>query len=152
MGLDNGIVMKCRKELMEKTIDNDWILKEWTGEQNCEDAFDYWFGITPIPAEHGYEYEITYWRKCWCLRSAIAEVISGKFYDGGDTELSVTDLIWVRQVLIDYMTGKREWIPDIWTLHDMLPVFAHDVARLSWVISFMQEYPGLCNCYFYDSY
>lgn len=130
MGLDNGIVVK-KSRLADK------IFKD-------EKRF-YYFTISQ-------EYEITYWRKCWNIRTAVRD-ITGVFFDNdAQIALSIDDIT----KLIKYLKNlnKDSWEDggySIWTWEEYKDKIKQDIKNLKYLLRYMKKYPEL-EVWFYDSY
>ena len=130
MGLDNGIVVK-KSRLADK------IFKD-------EKRF-YYFTIAQ-------EYEITYWRKCWNIRTAVRD-ITGVFFDNdAQIALSIDDIT----KLIKYLKNlnKDNWEDggySIWTWEEYKDKIKQDIKNLKYLLRYMKKYPEL-EVWFYDSY
>lgn len=133
MGLDNGII--ARKSNNEEINAKLFTLNTYT----------YWDG----------SHEIAYWRKCWNVRDAIADVIGG-IYDNGSTSLTYEDVIAVIERLEQF--NEENWSGDdwdegsIWEWDEIKESHRGCIERLQHLASLMEKYPDEIDVYFYDSY
>ena len=133
MGLDNGII--ARKSNNEKINNKLLALNTYTYSEG--------------------DHEIAYWRKCWNVRGAIADVIGG-IYDNGETPLAYEDIIAVIKQLKWF--NKKNWSGDswydgsIWEWDEIEKSHRDCIKRLQRLARLMKKYPGEIDVYFYDSY
>ena len=133
MGLDNGIVLK----IIEREAFGP--IPEWFRHDSWQ------------PAD---EYDINYWRKCWNVRSAIADVIGG-IYDNGETPLMYEDIIAVIKRLKQF--NEKNWLGDswdegsIWEWDEIKGNHRGCIKRLKKLARLMKRHPEI-EVYFYDSY
>ena len=134
MGLDNGIEVRRKDNL-----------------PNCVLCFD----DDEWRKQRGYDLEVAYWRKCWNVRYAIADVIGG-MYDNGETPLMYEDIIAVIKRLKQF--NKKNWSGDswdegsIWTWDEIKKNHRGCIKRLKKLAHLIKKYPGEIDVYFYDSY
>lgn len=144
MGLDNGIVVGIKKKENE-TIEIPEYIVDWVKDESMDKD-------NPRFSH----YEICYWRKCWNIRNKIVNICSEDIETNPIVELSLEELIQIREEFINYLTHPDFWTTgiggSIWTFDAILPRLARDIAALSWVIKRMTEDPTEIVCYFYDSY
>lgn len=133
MGLDNGIV--ASKSNNEKINAKLLALNTYTY----------------ISGNH----EIAYWRKCWNVRGAIADVIGG-IDDNGETPLAYEDVIAVIKRLKQF--NRKNWLGDswdggsIWEWDEIKKNHRGCIKRLQHLARLMKRYPDEIEVYFYDSY
>ena len=134
MGLDNGII--ARKSDNEKINTKLLALNTFTYSDGS--------------------HEIAYWRKCWNVRYAIADVIGG-MYDNGETPLMYEDVIAVIKRLKKFNKKNWDhtscsWVGSIWSWDEIKKNHRGCIKRLEKLARLMKEYPGEIDVYFYDSY
>ena len=133
MGLDNGII--ARKSSNEKVNAKLLALNTYTYSEG--------------------DHEIAYWRKCWNVRGAIAEVIGG-IYDNGETPLMYEDIIAVIKRLKQF--NKKNWSGScwdegsIWDWDEIKKSHRGCIKRLEKLACLIKKHPGEIDVYFYDSY
>jgi hypothetical protein len=133
MGLDNGIIAR-------KTSNEEINAKLLTFN-----TYTYSDG----------SHEIAYWRKCWNVRDAIADVIGG-IYDNDSTPLAYEDVIAVIERLEQF--NKENWSGDswdegsIWEWDEIEESHRGCIERLQHLARLMEKYPDEIEVYFYDSY
>jgi hypothetical protein len=133
MGLDNGII--ARKSNNEKINAKLLALSTYTYSKG--------------------DHEIAYWRKCWNVRGAIANVMGG-IYDNEETPLMYEDVIAVIKRLKQF--NEKNWSGDswddgsIWEWDEIKKNHRGCIKRLQHLARLMKKYPGEIDVYFYDSY
>lgn len=164
MGLDNGIVLRTRKrfEVLEKVgieykVENVFVTYDPETEQDVE-----------TPTDLIYEYDVTYWRKCWNIRGIVVDAVGKDFEDGGDTYLNRGEIdeiikglnaknspeIWNR----DCWNGETIWDADemhITCRDDRNSYIYYDMRKLAAVALVLKELENdkdSYRCWFYDSY
>lgn len=164
MGLDNGIVLRTKKrfEVLEKVgieykVKNVFVTYDPKTEQEIE-----------TPTDLIYEYEVTYWRKCWNIREIVRDVTGMNFDDGGDTYLNRGEIAKIIKGL--YVKNSPEiwnrdcWYGDtIWDAEEMHITCRDDrnsyiysdmrkLAALALVLKELEKDEDSYICWFYDSY
>lgn len=132
MGLDNGIRIK---NIQKHEIPRRVILRsemEWT------------------PGE----LELCYWRKCWNIRQGILSLLDvGLNSDQYEFTLNRTQVLNIKDFLIDLLKNPKDWSNSIWTYEEMKPVLEQDIKNLKWLARRMKWHPAPETIvYFYDSY
>ena len=131
MGLDNGIEVK-RTPISEKIEELQRFQCSWDKE-------------TKFP------YELAYWRKCWTVRGAIINSISGGFEDNMGADLTKEDV--VRIIIALKAFNKDNWdngLGSIWEWEEQEEYMRKYIANLELLLSLMDQYD--LDVYFYDSY
>ena len=132
MGLDNGIIAK--KANNEKINTKLHALNTYTYSDGS--------------------HEMAYWRKCWNVRYAIADVIGG-IDDNGETPLMYEDIIAVIKRLKQF--NEKNWSGDcwdegsIWEWDEIKDNHRGCIKRLKKLARLVKRHPEI-EVYFYDSY
>lgn len=149
MGLDNGILLKCRKDQFN--------LPKWlkVTEQLCYNSKGHKTSYV--------EYELAYWRKCYGIRDDILNQTSCKV--GLSTVLSIKDIDAIIKIIFDrYFTlhGIKSWDTNnmyYWGYgFNTIKEGFICLRNLFWVKQFIKSHKrsvdGHLNyrVYFYDSY
>lgn len=131
MGLDNGIEVK-RTPISEKIEELQRFQCSWDKE-------------TELP------YELAYWRKCWNVRGAIIDSISGGFEDNLGADLTRDD---VERIIVALKAFNKDNWDDIdgsiWEWEEQEEYMRKYIANLELLHSLMDQYD--LDVYFYDSY
>ena len=135
MGLDNSITVK-RNEYTSSIPE----LKRF------EEDYD---------KEHKYDFSITYWRKCWNIRSMIFDVVPG-VHDNDESELlTIEDIDNIIKGLQSF--NSKNWQENggsIWDWDDEEYPYSkkinQDIKSLKTLKRLMKKYN--LQVYFYDSY
>ena len=130
MGLDNGLCIKRNEKSMNiydkiKHFEDDW------------------------DKEHKYDFEVTYWRKCWNVRSLIADCIGG-INDCGNTPITREQISLIINVLKSLNTETWDEGMSIWTWEEQEPHMQQYIENLKYLYELMGEHD--LDVYFYDSY
>lgn len=128
MGLDNGIYV-VRNDYSEKVP--------------FLSAFR-----EPFDENNEYPFTICYWRKCWGLREDIFRIVENT-EDCGDTELSIYDILAIKNLLTTY--NEYNWEESIWEWEEICDTIQYQISHLQLLYDLMLAYPDL-EVYFYDSY
>lgn len=141
MGLDNGIVLKCRK--------NQFKLPRWL-ESTGTVHYNIYGHKTSL-----FTYELTYWRKCYDIRNTILDKTS--CYTNGYSKLSIDDINKIIIIIIKkYYTisGIKSWKDDYWEYGWVRFVEGlRFIRNLLWLKRFMKIHTdNNYKVYFYDSY
>ena len=149
MGLDNGIILKTRRPLVDADFYN---------EENERMILSHDMWRMPVePNEDGwYEYEICYWRKCWNIRERILNILGGDRGDIGGgyyEDLTTTDILGISDAIYLLLyNGAEHWRDSIWEFEEVVPNLGADIAKLGWLVRFMEKNAMSCEVEFYDSY
>lgn len=135
MGLDNGIYLKQKGDFNKEEVPNHVKLEYYASEPDT--AY------------------VCYWRKCWNIRGAILDNLTGRENENYEYELSITDIDQIINVIVNYLDGTYDWDNDdggsIWAFEEMIPKLAQDIINLGWLKSYLKTHPQAV-AYFYDSY
>lgn len=133
MGLDNGVMLKVKKE------------------QNYKKAYKL-FEHNNVWDEHG-EVEVAYWRKCWGVRNAIlAAVPNGEDeYHYPVTSENIDAIIKAFRHFLNKRTWTEEadsiWEWDKYTRHNQAKNYVGLLRLRQWLKTHPED-----EAYFYDSY
>lgn len=125
MGLDNGIMIKCRDIDLPYSKDYKWL------------------------ADNG-ESEVCYWRKFWGFRNEVIDI-----FDCGaeDIKLNPSSIDIIIEILEKYLErdyynnyGDSIWEYDEYLLHNI-----QCLQNLKCAKQYLTHHPDV-ECYFYDSY
>lgn len=135
MGLDNSIEVK-RNEYTNTIPELQQFNVEWD-------------------TEHKWDFEITYWRKCWSLRSMIFRVVPGVHDNDISDPLTTKDIENIIKGLQSFNSENwQEGLGSIWDWDDeWWPYSEHikqDIENLQILRQLMDKYD--LEVYFYDSY
>lgn len=135
MGLDNGIIIKCKsKEEAQSIID---------------DAATH---LNSLELDNT-KVEVCYWRKCWNIRREILEVLHSK----DDRLVYTIDIEDIKPIIkrlykfLDKETWENDDDGSIWEFEDYRESILWDILNLSWLYHYKMEHPEI-EIYFYDSY
>jgi hypothetical protein len=130
MGLDNGIEIKRNEKA--NSIYN--LIARFERDWYKDSRFDF---------------ELAYFRKCWNVRSLIADGIGG-IEDNGTTDLTRDDVQKIIEVLKSL--NEKNWDEDhsIWTWEEQKPYIKRYIENLEYVYELIGTYD--LDVYFYDSY
>ena len=131
MGLDNGLEIKRNEKSMSiydkiKRFERSW------------------------DKEHEYDFEVLYYRKCWNIRSLIAECIGG-IYDNGETPVEREHIPKIIAALKSLNT--KNWMDyggSIWEWKEQKPHIKRHIKNLKYLYRLIGKYD--LDVYFYDSY
>ena len=130
MGLDNGItIRKVKKE------DIPYFVK-------YEDMSEY---------EKEPTFEIAYWRKCWGIRQAIADVLHSDA-EYVDADIDREDIPALIEALVPFL-GKDYWdenADSIWEYDEQVANTRKVLINLFWLYTYMADHD--VEVHFYDSY
>lgn len=125
MGLDNGIIIKCRDIDLPHYKDYAWL------------------------ADQG-ESEVCYWRKFWGFRNEVADIFD---CDAEYIKLNPSSIDIIIEILEKYLErdyydnyGDSIWEYDEYLLHNI-----QCLQNLKCVKQYLIYHPDV-ECYFYDSY
>ena len=135
MGLDNGIQVRrtpATNKIEELKVFNDSWDKEFK-----------------------YDFEVTYWRKCWNIRNDILCILAKRFSDEYEVTLSTDDIDSIIELLQSYNAENwEESGSSIWEWDDVEWPYSEkikqDIENLKLLRSLMNKYD--LEVYFYDSY
>lgn len=127
MGLDNGVIIKCRDVQLPYFKDYEWL------------------------AGAG-EAEVCYWRKFWGFRNEIVTHFGQKEecddiyldYDNIDEFIEILEQFLDRQYYYDF--GGSIWEYEQYLIHNI-----ECLENLKVVKEYLKDHPDV-KCYFYDSY
>lgn len=135
IGLDNGIVIKCKsKEEAQSIID------EASTHLNSLDLYQ-----TKV--------EVCYWRKCWNIRREIISVL----HMNRDEVYHAIDLEDIKPIIkrLSKFLDKETWDNDdngsIWEFEEYRESILWNILNLSWLYYYKIEHPEI-EIEFYDSY
>lgn len=135
MGLDNGILIKCKsKEEAQSIID------EASTHLNSLNLYDK-------------NVEVCYWRKCWNIRREIISVL----HMNKDEVYHTIDLEDIKPIIkrLSKFLDKETWDNDddgsIWEFEEYRESILWDILNLSWLYYYKMEHPEI-EIEFYDSY
>ena len=138
MGLDNGINLKL--------LDKDAFGK-----------FPKWFKRSDWEEQHGLDYEIMYWRKCWNVRYEMLSYI-GASDDECQWNLDLNDMTEIFK-LLKTMYKPLLWQADydghmtIWSWDDVKYRYRRELRYMKRIMKWLKTKPlGSYEIYFYDSY
>ena len=132
MGLDNGIVLRTKKPLIDIEVPAFIkVEKDFTNN----------------------EIEICYWRKCWNIREKVFEAIGEHDENAYEFEIRSTTLNKIIESLTNFLTLKEEWNTEesIWDFEEMIPVLTQNLLNLGWLRNYLAE-DHMSYAIFYDSY
>lgn len=137
MGLENGIIIKCKSEEEAQSI--------------IDDASTYINSLTLFYRKANVE--VCYWRKCWNIRREILEVLhAGK--EGGKYTIDIEDIKPIIKRIYKFL-DKETWENDdddsIWEFEEFRESLLWNILNLSWLYHYKIENPDI-EIYFYDSY
>ena len=131
MGLDNGICVR-RTEQTEKIR-----------ELQCfNQSYD---------KEHKFDFDVTYYRKCWNVRGAIISYLGKRWTDEYEFILTIDDVDGIIEVL--KLFNKDNWDDgggSIWDWDEMRPRLKQHIKDLGLLKKIMEKHD--IEVYFYDSY
>jgi hypothetical protein len=99
--------------------------------------------------ERRFDFEVMYFRKCWNVRSAIAQSVGG-IVDNGYTDLTRDDIPKIIDALKSF--NSENWYDDhsIWDWEDQEEPIKMYIENLEYLYELMDSYD--LDIYFYDSY
>lgn len=133
MGLDNGIVIKAKKEFT------------WKSKLGNSSIYEYQFIKDDT-------LEVCYWRKCWGIRNDIIHRLHMVSNECNNEELESADIRAIVRILELY-TNKEYWeqnADSIWEYKDMIETLWNQIYTLVYVESLVND--GLVEVSFYDSW
>ena len=138
MGLDNGIMLKCKNKI-------DLSLLPWFVNIELDKYSD--DRIT-------YEYEITYFRKCWGIRGEVCMLLHSP-EDGGYSTIDPEDIPAIIRILEKY-SEKEYWdenADSIWEYDEQIHNIRQTIKNLLWLKEYLENNKdNVDECYWYDSY
>ena len=164
MGLDNGIVLRTRKRFE--------VLEKVGIEYKVKHTLTAYGSVTrnevEIPTDLIYEYDVTYWRKCWNIREIVQNVTGEDFKDGDYTYLNKAEIDEIIKGLNE-KNAPEVWNRDcrngetIWDAEEMYITRRDDhnsciyydmrkLAALALVLKELEKDENSYICWFYDSY
>lgn len=149
MGLDNGIVVRTK----EQSEVFGWIQKTVFGA-SAEPT------LVNDESGYKYEYDITYWRKCYGIRSFIFSVYRRNHpddkTDGRYSYNLTTDDIKDIQWFLHHCVMSEQYYDDqtnsIWEYKDLRPILEQQVRSLEVLIQEIAKQGNNIKVIFYDSY
>ena len=138
MGLDNGIVLHSREPIIiplevRATLE-----------------------VYPLDRYFNYNYDLCYWRKCWNIRRAVAQVLEAGAEYVGKCFLTISEvkgIWWALNELDDEKTWEASPHGSIWTYDEIKDNLQNSMLSLEWLIFFMRNTDErLYMVEFYDSY
>lgn len=149
MGLDNGIVVKTK----EQSQVFDWVQKT-VFKASDEPTLVYDEG------EYKYEYDITYWRKCYGIRSFILSVYRRNHpddkiddrYSYNLTTDDIKDIQWFLHHCIISEQYYNDQANSIWEYEDLRPILEQQVRSLEILLQEIAKQGNNIKVIFYDSY
>lgn len=127
MGLDNGVIIKCREVNLPYFEDYEWLAR--AGES-----------------------EVCYWRKFWGFRNEIVAHFKQK-HECADIYLNPSKIDEFIEILEKFL--DRDYYVDsgesIWDYEDYLIHNIRCLENLKCVRDYLVDHPDV-KCYFYDSY
>lgn len=114
---------------------------------------------TEVSGEYGYEYDITYWRKCYGIRSFILSVyrknhLDDKRKDKYSYDLTTDDVKEI-QWFLHHCAISEQYYNDqtnsIWEYEDLRPTLEQQVRSLEILLQEMTKGSNI-KVIFYDSY
>lgn len=140
MGLDNGIILKTKKEINLNVEDGDF------------DAVPSCVHIEELEkSEDGfYQYDVCYWRKCWGLRNTIVEILEmdEHLYE---KDVNLKNLSLISDAIYYILKEPDCWESSVWDIDEMTSHLAQDIININWLIKYLKN-NNHAYCYFYDSY
>lgn len=135
MGLDNGI--QIRRTPVTNNIEELKVFNQ---------SYD---------KELKYDFEVTYWRKCWNVRNDILCILRKRWCDGYEFALTTDDIDSIIELLQSYNAENwEESGSSIWEWDDVEWPYSEkikqDIENLKLLRSLMNKYD--LEVYFYDSY
>ena len=135
MGLDNGIEIR-RTPATNKIEELKVFNRSWDKELE-------------------YDFEITYWRKCWNIRNDILYIIGERWNYGLEFNLTPIDIDHIIELLKSYNEENWEesggsiwmWNDGEWSYSEKIK---QDIENLKLLRKLMDKYD--MEVYFYDSY
>lgn len=109
------------------------------------------------PFENDYsegEVEVCYWRKWWTFRNTVLNRLRGLVGEEAyDYKLSVSDVRYIRQLLLDYLHHPKQFESDnnYWEFNDVKRRMRRDIRNLQLLARWMRHNLDK-EVYFYDSY
>ncbi len=141
MGLDNGIILRCKNEI-------DLNKLPWFVDIELE---DYEFDTRKKQTNN---YEITYFRKCWGIRGEICRLLHSP-EDGGYSAVDSEDIPAIIRILEKY-SEKNYWdenADSIWEFEEQIYNIRQTIKNLLWLKMYLEENKdNVSECVWYDSY
>lgn len=132
MGLDNGIEIKRRADLP---------------------TFAFTYFDEEYRAEHNYDLEVAYWRKCWNIRSIIMDILKVRENNNSYTTMTIDDVDAVITALCKI--NKKNWLDrgsTIWDWKEFKGIQRRNIRNLRRLRRMMRKKPEVFEVYFYDSW
>lgn len=133
MGLDNGIMIKAKKDFV------------WKSKLGNASVYEYQFMKDDT-------LEVCYWRKCWGIRNDIIQRLHMVSNECNNEELESADIRAIVRIL-EFYTDKEYWekyADSIWEYKEIIETLWSQIYTLVYVESLVND--GLVEVSFYDSW
>lgn len=137
MGLDNGIyIKKFKRDELKKVPKHVNIISQYNSEKDPDSV----------------DLELCYWRKCWGIRQAIAEIIHTDENNLADGVIAQEDIPEIIHSLIEFLDEEywNLYADSIWEYKEMKGALIAQIINLTWLYSYMENHD--IEVEFYDSY
>lgn len=140
MGLDNYVLLKTRRKINIGQLPSwmDWLASEIPAENNGQ-----------------FQYEIVYFRKAWCFRRAVLDIINADNQDACryEYDLKRSDITKIRDVLYKFLCDPDEWDDgnQVFYMNESFKYIAREILNLTWLDRYLQE-DKTAYATFIDSY